>query len=74
MASKGDINATDAAKVRPHAGKKQRKGKKNSKKNDEMLVEPAPSEILISYSPSNTDVSDDQGWIQIVSVGCSSTH
>lgn len=51
MASEGDINAINAANIRPDGGKKQRKGKKNSKKNEEMPFELAPSEALTSYSP-----------------------
>ena len=48
MASEGDINATNAANVKQDVGKKHCKGRKNLKKNEEIPIEPTPSEALLT--------------------------
>uniref|UniRef100_M1B5P4 Uncharacterized protein n=1 Tax=Solanum tuberosum TaxID=4113 RepID=M1B5P4_SOLTU len=52
MTDEGDVNAASTTNVRLDGGKKNRKGKKHQKGNEEMLLEPTPSEALTSHPPS----------------------
>uniref|UniRef100_M1DQ09 Uncharacterized protein n=1 Tax=Solanum tuberosum TaxID=4113 RepID=M1DQ09_SOLTU len=60
MANEGDVNATSTTNVRPDGGKKNHKGKKHQKSNEEMLLDPTPSEVLTSHPHSTTEASDDE--------------
>uniref|UniRef100_M1CXV7 Uncharacterized protein n=1 Tax=Solanum tuberosum TaxID=4113 RepID=M1CXV7_SOLTU len=59
METEGDVNAASTTNVRSDGGKKNRKGKKNLKSSEEMLLDPTPSEALTSHPPSTTKASDD---------------
>ncbi|KAG5609200.1 hypothetical protein H5410_020481 [Solanum commersonii] len=60
MANKGDMNAVSTTNVCPNGGKKNRKGKKHQKSNEEMLLDPTPSEVLTSHPHSTIEASDDE--------------
>ncbi|KAG5590482.1 hypothetical protein H5410_040996 [Solanum commersonii] len=60
METEGDVNDASTTNVRPEGGKKNRKGKKHQKGCEEMLLNPTPSEALISHPPSTTEASDDE--------------
>ncbi|KAG5616636.1 hypothetical protein H5410_016460 [Solanum commersonii] len=60
MAIEGYVNAANTTNVRSNCGKKNRKGKKYQKSNEEMLFDPIPSEVLTSHPPSTTEASDDE--------------
>ncbi|KAG5599132.1 hypothetical protein H5410_030502 [Solanum commersonii] len=60
MANKEDVNAASTTNVRLDGGKKKCKGKKNQKSNEEILLDPTPSEELTSHPPSTTEESDDK--------------
>ncbi|KAG5630763.1 hypothetical protein H5410_002480 [Solanum commersonii] len=47
---------------------KHQKGRKNLKKNQELLCEPTRSEALTSHSPSATEASDDERGEKLVDV------
>ncbi|KAG5598847.1 hypothetical protein H5410_030217 [Solanum commersonii] len=59
MAIEGDVNASSTTNVRSDGGKKNSKGKKHQKNNEEMLLDPTPSEVLTSHPPSTTEASDN---------------
>ena len=62
MANEGDVNAASATNVRLEGGRKNRKGKKHQKSNEEMLLDPIPSEVLTCHLSSTTEASgDDRG-------------
>ncbi|KAG5570019.1 hypothetical protein H5410_059785 [Solanum commersonii] len=60
MTNKGDINASSTTNVRQDGGKKQRKGRKPLKSNEELLLDPTPSEALTSHSFSTTEASGNK--------------
>ncbi|KAG5590654.1 hypothetical protein H5410_041168 [Solanum commersonii] len=60
MDKKGDVNAVKTTNVCSEGGKKNRKGKKHQKDNEEMLLDPTPSEALTSHPPLTTEESDDE--------------
>ncbi|XP_055822010.1 uncharacterized protein LOC129890490 [Solanum dulcamara] len=60
MESEGDINSTTATNVKQNVGRKHHKRKNNSKRSEEVPLEPTSSEALTSYSSSVTEVSDDE--------------
>ncbi|KAG5596132.1 hypothetical protein H5410_037364 [Solanum commersonii] len=68
MANKGDFNATSITNVRLDSGKKLRKGKKYHKSSEEMLLDPTPSETLISHPPSTTEENDDKHGDEVIDV------
>ncbi|KAG5582436.1 hypothetical protein H5410_053063 [Solanum commersonii] len=68
MATEGDVNAASITNVRPDGGKKNRKGKKHQKGHEEMLLDPTPSEVLISHPPSTTEASDDEHGEEAIDV------
>lgn len=67
MARQGDFNATNADNIRPDVRKKSRKGK-NSKRNEEVMIEPMPSDVLTYQSLPATEVSDDERGEESVDV------
>ncbi|KAG5629623.1 hypothetical protein H5410_001340 [Solanum commersonii] len=60
MANEGDVNAASTTDVRLDGGKKNYKGKKHQKSNEEILLDPTPSEALTFHPPSTTETSDDE--------------
>ena len=60
MATKGDVNCAYTTNVRMDGGKKNRKRKKHQKGNEEVMLEPTPSEALTSHPPSTAEASDDE--------------
>ncbi|KAG5570331.1 hypothetical protein H5410_060097 [Solanum commersonii] len=60
MATEGDVNAASTTNVRPDGGKKNRKGKRHQKSNEEMILDLTPSEMPTSHPPSTTEVSVDE--------------
>ncbi|KAG5625455.1 hypothetical protein H5410_010673 [Solanum commersonii] len=60
MATERDVTATSTTNVRSDGGKRNRKGKKHQKSNEEMLLDPTPSEVLTSHPPLITEASDDE--------------
>uniref|UniRef100_M1D3C1 Uncharacterized protein n=1 Tax=Solanum tuberosum TaxID=4113 RepID=M1D3C1_SOLTU len=60
MAIEGDVNAASTTNVRPDGGRKNHKGKKHQKSNEEMLLDPTTSEALTSHPPSTTEASDNE--------------
>ncbi|KAG5622863.1 hypothetical protein H5410_008081 [Solanum commersonii] len=55
METEGNVNAASTSNVRSDGGRKNRKGKKHQKSNEEMLQDPTPSEALTSHLPSTTE-------------------
>uniref|UniRef100_M0ZXX2 Uncharacterized protein n=1 Tax=Solanum tuberosum TaxID=4113 RepID=M0ZXX2_SOLTU len=60
MSNEGDVNAASTTNVRLAGGKKNRKGKKHQKSNEEMFLDPTPSEALTSQPCSTIEASDDE--------------
>ncbi|KAG5615052.1 hypothetical protein H5410_014876 [Solanum commersonii] len=60
MSNEEDMNAPSTTNVFLDGGKKNWKGNKNQKINEEMLLDPTPSEVLTSHPPSTTEASDDE--------------
>ncbi|KAG5597979.1 hypothetical protein H5410_039211 [Solanum commersonii] len=60
MANEGDMNAASTTNVSLDGGKKNRKGKKHQKSNEEMLFDPTPSKALTSHPLSTTEASDNE--------------
>uniref|UniRef100_M1BXD6 Peptidase A2 domain-containing protein n=1 Tax=Solanum tuberosum TaxID=4113 RepID=M1BXD6_SOLTU len=60
MAIEGDVNAASTTNFKLDGGKKTHKGKKHQKSNEEMLLDPTPSEALTYHPPSTTKASDDE--------------
>ena len=60
MTTEGDINDASTTNVHMDGGKKNRKGKKHQKGNEEVLPELTPSEVLISHPPSTAEASDKE--------------
>ena len=60
MATEGDVNDASTTNIHMDGGKKNRKGKKHQKGNEEVLPDPIPSEALTSHPPSTTEESDDE--------------
>ena len=58
MAIEGDVNGASTTNVRLDDGKKNRKGKKHQKGNEEAVPELTPSEALTSDPSSAIQVSD----------------
>ena len=59
MATKGDVNGASTTSVRMDGGKKNRKGKKHQNANQEVMLDPTPSDAQTSYPPLTTESSDD---------------
>ena len=59
MANEGDVNAARTNKVRSNGGKKNWKGNKNKKINEEMLIEPTLSKVITSHPSSTTKETYD---------------
>ena len=59
MATEGDVNDASTTNIHMDGGKKNRKGKKHQKGNEEVLLDPIPTETLTSHSPSTAEASDD---------------
>ncbi|KAG5572066.1 hypothetical protein H5410_061832 [Solanum commersonii] len=59
MANEGDVNAASTTNIRLNGGKKNCKVKKHHKSNEKMLLDPTPSEVIISHPPLTTKASDD---------------
>uniref|UniRef100_M1AFJ1 Uncharacterized protein n=1 Tax=Solanum tuberosum TaxID=4113 RepID=M1AFJ1_SOLTU len=60
MANEGDVSAASTTNIRLDGGKKNHKDKKHQKSNEEMLLDPTPSEVLTSHPPLTTEASDDE--------------
>ncbi|TMW80463.1 hypothetical protein EJD97_019749 [Solanum chilense] len=60
MATKGDVKGASTINVRMDGGKKNRKGKKQQKGNEEVLNDYTPSEMLTSHPLSSKEVSDEE--------------
>ncbi|KAG5616093.1 hypothetical protein H5410_015917 [Solanum commersonii] len=60
MTNDGDINASSPTNVKQDGGKKHLKGKKNLKRNEELLLDPTPNKALTSHRLSTTKASDDK--------------
>ncbi|TMW92616.1 hypothetical protein EJD97_012790 [Solanum chilense] len=60
MATEGDVNEASTTNIHIDGGKKNRKGKKHQKDNEEVLPYPIRSEALTSHPPSTTEESDDE--------------
>lgn len=60
MENEGDIDPASTANVKQDDGTNHQKGRNNLKKNDELMYDPTPSEVLTSHSPSSTEASDDE--------------
>ena len=58
MATEGDVNDASTTNVRMDDGKKNRKGKKHQKGNEEVVPNPTPCEGLTSYPLATTKASD----------------
>uniref|UniRef100_M1E121 Uncharacterized protein n=1 Tax=Solanum tuberosum TaxID=4113 RepID=M1E121_SOLTU len=60
MTNEGDINADSTTNVRKNGGKKNRNGRKHLRSNEELLLDPTPSEALTSHPLSTIKASDDE--------------
>ena len=60
IANRRDIVDAITTNVRMDNGKKDRKGKKNQKGNEEMMFDPTPCEVLTSHPPSTTEENEDE--------------
>ncbi|KAG5629895.1 hypothetical protein H5410_001612 [Solanum commersonii] len=60
MANEGDVNASSTTNIRLDGGKKNRKGKEHQKSNEEMFLDPLPSEALTFHPPLTTEARDDE--------------
>ena len=60
MATEGDVNSTSTTNIHMDGGKKNRKGKKHQKGNEEVFLNLVPSETLTSRSPSTVEARDDE--------------
>lgn len=59
MTNEGDVNVASTTNVRMDGGKKEKKGKKHQKGNDEILPEFTPSEEQTSHLPTVVDGIDE---------------
>ena len=57
MTIEGDVKSTNTTKIHLDGGKKNLKGKKNKKGNEEVLPIPTPSDVITSHLPSITEAS-----------------
>ncbi|KAG5624594.1 hypothetical protein H5410_009812 [Solanum commersonii] len=60
MPNEGEVNAASTTNIRLDGRKKNRKGKKHQKSNEEMLLDPTPSEALTFHPHLTTEASDDE--------------
>uniref|UniRef100_M1DUT6 Uncharacterized protein n=1 Tax=Solanum tuberosum TaxID=4113 RepID=M1DUT6_SOLTU len=60
MTNEGDLNAASTNNVRLNSGKQNHMGTKHQKSNEEMLLDPTPSEALTSHQRSTIESSDDE--------------
>ena len=60
MTIEGDVNNANTTKIHLDGGKKNLKGKKNKKGNEQVLCNPTPSDVITSFPPSIIEASDDE--------------
>ena len=60
MITEEDINDASTTNVRMDGGKRNQKGKKHQKGNEEVLPELTLSEALKSHPPSTAEASDEE--------------
>ena len=60
MTNEKDVNSTSTTNIRPDGRKKNHKGKKDQKFNEELLLDPTPREVLTYHPLSITDGSDNE--------------
>lgn len=60
MDTKGDVNNASTTYVGMDGKKKNQKGRKHQKGNEEVLSDPSPSEALTSHPPLTDEASDNE--------------
>ena len=68
MTIEGDVNSANTTKIHLDGGKKNLKGKKNKKGNEQVLSNPTPSDVITSLPPSIIEASDDELGEDVIDV------